>query len=36
MAQPQEIAATVAFLAGPEASYFTGQCISPNGGAVMF
>jgi 3-oxoacyl-[acyl-carrier protein] reductase len=36
IAQPEEIAATVAFLAGPKATYFTGQCISPNGGAVMF
>jgi 3-oxoacyl-[acyl-carrier protein] reductase len=36
IAQPAEIAATVAFLAGPDAAYFTGQCISPNGGAVMF
>jgi NAD(P)-dependent dehydrogenase (short-subunit alcohol dehydrogenase family) len=36
IAQPAEIAAAVAFLAGPDAAYFTGQCISPNGGAVMF
>jgi 3-oxoacyl-[acyl-carrier protein] reductase len=34
--RPEEIAATVAFLAGPKATYFTGQCLSPNGGAVMF
>jgi 3-oxoacyl-[acyl-carrier protein] reductase len=36
IARPEEIAAAVAFLAGPGATYFTGQCISPNGGAVMF
>jgi 3-oxoacyl-[acyl-carrier protein] reductase len=36
IAEPDEIAAAVAFLAGPGATYFTGQCISPNGGAVMF
>jgi 3-oxoacyl-[acyl-carrier protein] reductase len=36
IAKPEEIAATVVFLAGPGATYFTGQCISPNGGAVMF
>lgn len=31
----EEIAATVAFLAGPDASFFTGQTVSPNGGAAM-
>jgi len=31
----EEIAATVRFLAGPEATFFTGQTISPNGGAAM-
>ncbi|WP_188316317.1 SDR family NAD(P)-dependent oxidoreductase [Solihabitans fulvus] len=31
---PAEIAATVAFLAGPDGAYFTGQIISPNGGLV--
>ncbi len=36
IARPDEIAAAVTFLAGPGATYFTGQCISPNGGAVMF
>ncbi|HEY1921693.1 MAG TPA: SDR family oxidoreductase, partial [Tepidisphaeraceae bacterium] len=36
IAKPEEIAATVVFLAGPGATYFTGQCLSPNGGAVMF
>lgn len=30
-----EIAATVAFLAGPDATFFTGQTVSPNGGAAM-
>lgn len=32
---PQEIGALVAFLCGPDAGFFTGQTISPNGGAVM-
>jgi 3-oxoacyl-[acyl-carrier protein] reductase len=32
---PQEIAALVRFLCGPDAGFFTGQTISPNGGAVM-
>jgi 3-oxoacyl-[acyl-carrier protein] reductase len=36
IAAPAEIAATVVFLAGPQASFFTGQCLSPNGGAAMF
>jgi 3-oxoacyl-[acyl-carrier protein] reductase len=31
-AEPAEIAATVAFLAGPEGSYYTGQVLCPNGG----
>lgn len=30
-----EIAATVAFLAGPDAGYFVGQVISPNGGTAI-
>ncbi len=34
--RPEEIAAVVRFLAGPGASYMTGQTVSPNGGAVMF
>jgi 3-oxoacyl-[acyl-carrier protein] reductase len=36
IATPEEIAAAVIFLAGPGGSFFTGQCISPCGGAVMF
>jgi 3-oxoacyl-[acyl-carrier protein] reductase len=36
IAQPEEIASTAVFLAGPGATFITGQCISPNGGAVMF
>ncbi|MGV9799619.1 SDR family NAD(P)-dependent oxidoreductase [Mycobacterium sp. NPDC003449] len=31
----EEVAAAVLFLLGPEASYFTGQTLSPNGGGVM-
>jgi 3-oxoacyl-[acyl-carrier protein] reductase len=34
--KPEEIAAAAVFLAGPGASFMTGQCVSPNGGAVMF
>ncbi len=34
--KPEEIAAVAVFLAGPGASFMTGQCVSPNGGAVMF
>jgi 3-oxoacyl-[acyl-carrier protein] reductase len=33
--RPEEIAAAAVFLAGPGASFMTGQCINPNGGAVM-
>jgi NAD(P)-dependent dehydrogenase (short-subunit alcohol dehydrogenase family) len=32
--RPEEIAATVAFLAGPAASAYSGQLIQPNGGAT--
>jgi 3-oxoacyl-[acyl-carrier protein] reductase len=35
LARPEEIAAAALFLANPANSYMTGQCISPNGGAVM-
>ena len=34
--RPEEIAAVVRFLAGPGASFMTGQTVSPNGGAVMY
>ena len=34
--EPEEIAAAALFLAGPGATFVTGQCISPNGGAAMF
>jgi 3-oxoacyl-[acyl-carrier protein] reductase len=33
--RPEEIAAAVLFLAGPGATFFTGQCLGANGGAVM-
>jgi 3-oxoacyl-[acyl-carrier protein] reductase len=33
--RPEEIASTALFLAGPGATYITGQCFGPNGGAVM-
>jgi 3-oxoacyl-[acyl-carrier protein] reductase len=36
IARPEEIASAAVFLAGPGASFMTGQCVSPNGGAVMF
>ena len=35
MIEAEEIAAAAVFLASPANSYMTGQCISPNGGAVM-
>jgi len=34
--RPDEIAAVAVFLAGSGATFMTGQCISPNGGAAMF
>jgi 3-oxoacyl-[acyl-carrier protein] reductase len=34
--RPEEIAAAALFLAGPGGTFMTGQCVSPNGGAVMF
>ena len=36
IARPEEIAAAAVFLAGPSATFMTGQCLSPNGGAAMF
>jgi 3-oxoacyl-[acyl-carrier protein] reductase len=33
--RPEEVAAVIAFLAGPSASLFTGQCLGANGGAAM-
>ena len=35
VAKPEEIAKVVTFLAGPDASFITGQCYQVNGGAVM-
>ena len=32
---PEEVAKTIAFLAGDEASFLTGQVLSPNGGLVI-
>ena len=33
--RPEEIASAVLFLAGPGATFFTGQCLGANGGAAM-
>ena len=33
--RPEEVAAAAVFLAGPGATYVTGQAIGPNGGSVM-
>jgi 3-oxoacyl-[acyl-carrier protein] reductase len=33
--EPADIAAAVAFLAGPEAKYITGQCLAVDGGMTM-
>ena len=35
MGSPEEVAAAIAFLAGEDARYFTGQILSPNGGIVI-
>jgi 3-oxoacyl-[acyl-carrier protein] reductase len=35
LGEAREIAATALFLAGPGATYFTGQVLSPNGGLVV-
>jgi len=32
--EPEEVAAAVAFLASPDASYLTGQCLHANGGLI--
>jgi 3-oxoacyl-[acyl-carrier protein] reductase len=34
--RPEEIAGAAVFLAGSGATFMTGQCVSPNGGAAMF
>ena len=34
LAEPEEIAGTVAFLASEDAGYFVGAVLSPNGGLV--
>lgn len=33
--RPDDVAATISFLASPEASFYTGWVLSPNGGTVM-
>lgn len=35
LAQPEEIAASVLFLASPHAAFYHGEFLSPNGGALM-
>ena len=36
LGRPEEMAATVAFLASNDAGYFVGATLSPNGGSVMY
>ncbi|MGH2573645.1 MAG: 3-oxoacyl-ACP reductase family protein [Actinomycetota bacterium] len=36
LAEPEEIAATVCFLASPDGDYYAGAVLSPNGGIVMW
>jgi 3-oxoacyl-[acyl-carrier protein] reductase len=36
LGRPEEMAATVAFLASDDAGYFVGATLSPNGGSVMY
>jgi 3-oxoacyl-[acyl-carrier protein] reductase len=36
LGRPEEMAATVAFLASDDAAYYVGATLSPNGGSVMF
>ncbi|MGW4489194.1 SDR family oxidoreductase [Amycolatopsis sp. NPDC004368] len=33
--EPDEVSSAVAYLLSQEASFFTGQTLSPNGGGVM-
>ena len=33
--RPEDVASVVAFLAGPDSDYMTGQAINVDGGAVM-
>lgn len=35
LGRPEEVAAVIGFLASPEASFLTGQVLSPNGGLVI-
>jgi 3-oxoacyl-[acyl-carrier protein] reductase len=35
LGEVEEVAALVSFLASPEADFFTGQVLSPNGGLVI-
>jgi 3-oxoacyl-[acyl-carrier protein] reductase len=35
VASPDDLAASIAFLASDEGAFYTGQTLSPNGGYVM-